>query len=161
MARPEYRTARKDYPEHDIKAGDQYWFVQLKTGPRSSRTLRQKTPFRRSQLTTSEYLQQLYDWEDSKSAMTSMDDAQQYADDIRALGEEQGEKFDNMPDGLQQSDTGQTLESRRDGCEDAAQEIEEVIQEWEDAKKEHDPSGDEAFDESEWLERVKDVSVAN
>lgn len=134
MARPEHRTARKDYPDQGIKAGEKYWFVQIKTGPRSSRTLRQKNPFKRSQLTSSDYLSQLYDWEDSKAECTSMEDAQQFADDIRALGEEQQGKFDNMPEGLQQGDSGQMVEARANACETAAGEIEEIIGEWESAK---------------------------
>jgi len=134
MARPEHRTAAKDYPDQGIAKGEKYWFVQIKTGPRSSRTMRQKSPFKRSQLTTSDYLGQLYDWEDSKAEIASMEDAQEFADTIRSLGEEQGEKFDNMPEGLQQGDSGQMLEARRDACEAAAGEIEEIISEWESAK---------------------------
>lgn len=207
MARPEHRTAAKDYPDQGIAKGDKYWFVKIKTGPRSSRTMRQKNAFRRSQLTSSDYLSQLYDWEDGKAEISSMDDAQEFADTIRSLGEEQGEKFDNMPEGLQQGDTGQTLETRRDNCETAAGEIEEIVSEWESAKDtwdteidqykndlqahkdsqeafdewegiddNEDPEptveaepdlpdhtegeGDElSFDESEWLDRVRDVSV--
>lgn len=208
MARPQQRTARKDYPQQGIAKGDTYWFCQIKTGPRSSRTLRQKTPFKRSQLTSSDYLSQLYDWEDGKAEIGEMDSAQEFADTIRSLGEEQGEKFDNMPEGLQQGQTGEMLEARRDACEQAAEEIEEIISEWEDAKTsweteietyreeyaayeesqaafdeweaaeddslpeptvevepdlpEHTTdNGDNAyeFDESEWLDRVKEVSV--
>lgn len=205
MARPEHRTARKDYP--GIAKGEKYWFVQIKTGPRSSRILRQKSPFNRSQLTSSDYLSQLYSWEDSKAEISSMDDAQEFADTVGNLGEEQREKFDNMPEGLQQGDTGQMIEARAEACEAAKDAIEEIISEWEDAKgtwesemeqyktdlaahKEsqeayndwegiednEDPEpvidaepdlpdntnsdGDEPeFDESEWLDRVKDVSV--
>lgn len=208
MARPQQRTARKDYPDHGIAKGDTYWFCQIKTGPRSSRTLRQKVPFRRSQLTSSDYLSQLYDWEDSKAEIADMDSAQEFADTIRSLGEEQGEKFDNMPEGLQQGQTGEMLEARRDACEQAASEIEEIISDWEDAKStweteietyreeytafeesqaafdeweaaeddslpeptvevepdlpEHTTdNGDNAyeFDEDEWLDRVKEISV--
>lgn len=208
MARPQQRTARKDYPQQGIAKGDTYWFCQIKTGPRSSRTLRQKAPFKRSQLTSSDYLSQLYDWEDGKAEIGEMDSAQEFADTIRALGEEQDEKFNNMPEGLQQGQTGEMLEARRDACEAAASEIEEIISEWEDAKSsweteietyreeyaayeesqaafdaweeaededapeptvEVEPdlpdhtrdNGDNAyeFDEDEWLDRVKEVSV--
>ena len=134
MARVHHRKAAKDYPQQGIAKGDMYYYVKIKTGPRTSREMRSKTPFKRSQLTQSDYLSQLYDWEDSKAEISEMDSAQQFADDIRALGEEQGEKFDNMPEGLQQGDSGQMLEARRDACEQAATEIEEIISEWEDAK---------------------------
>ena len=211
MARVHHRKAAKDYPQQGIAKGDMYYYVKIKTGPRTSREMRSKTPFKRSQLTQSDYLSQLYDWEDSKAEISEMDSAQQFADDIRALGEEQGEKFDNMPEGLQQGDSGQMLEARRDACEQAATEIEEIISEWEDAKStweteietykadlenhkqsqeaydeweaqsededfdEPEPTldvepdlpdhtrdnGDEAyeFDEDEWLDRVREVSV--
>ena len=211
MARVHHRKAAKDYPQFGIAKGDMHYYVKIKTGPRSSREMRSKTPFKRSQLTSSDYQSQLYDWEDSKAEISEMDSAQQFADDIRALGEEQGEKFDNMPEGLQQGDSGQMLEARRDACEQAATEIEEIISEWEDAKstweteietykeekaaheasqeaydeweaqsedegfEEPEPTveaepdlpdhtrdnGDDAyeFDEDEWLDRVREVSV--
>lgn len=142
MARVKHVKARKDYPQYGIAAGEMYYYTKIKTGPYTSRTLRQKTPFKRSQLTQSEYLSQLYDWEDRKDEVSSIDDAQQLADDIRALGEEQREKFDNMPEGLQQGDSGQMLEARADACEAAADEIEDAIQEWQSA-----------------MDRVRDVSV--
>lgn len=134
MARPEHRTARKGYPDHGIKKGDKYWFVSLKTGPRSSRTLRQLTPFKPSQLTTSEYLSALYDWQDDLSKLASMDDAQALADAIGELGDEQRSKYDNMPEGLQQGETGQMIEARADACEQAKSDIEDIIGEWETAR---------------------------
>lgn len=198
MARPDHRKAAKDYPQAGIAKGDLYWYVKIKTGPRSSRVMRQKSPFKRSQLTQSDFLSQLYDWEDNKAEIGSMDDAQGFADDIRSLGEEQQGKFDNMPEGLQQGDSGQMLETRANACETAATEIEEAISEWESAKdsweaeiesykeeraaydgyqtgdgSDDDDEPDEPvapdytitnddgfeFDESEWLERVREVSV--
>jgi type I site-specific restriction-modification system R (restriction) subunit len=203
MPRVETRVARKDYPQNGIKKGDTYYYTSLKLqrGGIIKRSLR---PFKRSELTTSEFKGALYDWEDAKAEITSMDDAQQFADDIRQLGEEQGEKFNNMPEGLQQGDTGQTLETRRETCEAAASEIEEIIGEWESAKSDWESEiedyktakkdyeeylrardewdeesgedeseevsepdvpdntldGDEPeFDETEWLDRMKDVSV--
>ena len=211
MARVQHRKAAKDYPAQGIAKGDMYYYVKIKTGPRTSREMRSKTPFKRSQLTQSDYLSQLYDWEDGKAEISDMESAQQFADDIRTLGEEQDEKFNNMPEGLQQGDSGQMIEARRDACEAAADEIEEIISEWEDAKStweteietykeekaaheasqeaydewedldeeeqedqpepevrdepdlpEHtNDNGDDAyeFDESDWLDRVRDVSV--
>lgn len=211
MARVHHRKAMKDYPAQGIAKGEMYYYTKIKTGPRSSRVMRSKTPFKRSALTQSDYLAQLYDWEDGKAEIGEMDSAQQFADDIRALGEEQDEKFNNMPEGLQQGDSGQMLEARRDACEQAATEIEEIISEWEDAKSTWDDeieeyrtekkffdeetaahdewedldeeeqedqpepevrdepdlpdhtrdNGDDAyeFDEDEWLDRVKEVSV--
>lgn len=134
MARVKHVKAAKDYPDHGIAKGDMYYYTKIKTGPRSSRVMRSKTPFKRSALTQSDYLGQLYDWEDGKADLTSMDDAQEFADTIRSLGEEQQEKLDNMPEGLQQGSSGEMLTERADACETAASEIEDIITEYEDAK---------------------------
>ena len=56
MARVHHRKAAKDYPDHGIAKGDLYYYTKIKTGPRSSRVLRSKEPFKRSQLTSSEFL---------------------------------------------------------------------------------------------------------
>ncbi len=143
MAKVERRKAAKDYPDNGILKGEEYYYVQMKTGPRSSRVLRSKTPFKRSQLTTSDYLGTLYDWEDTKADLASMEDAESLVDEIRTHGEEQQEKFDNMPEGLQQGDTGQMIEARATGCEAAATEIEDIIAEWTSAKEEHDAEVDD------------------
>lgn len=211
MPRVQTRVAAKDYPDAGIKKGDTYYYtkIKLQRGGIVKRSLR---PFKRSELTMSDYLGQLYAWEDAKAEITSMDEAQDMADQIGNLGEEQQGKFDNMPEGLQQGDTGQTVEQRAQACEQAKTEIEDIISEWESAKsdweteietykeekalydtatKAHEEweanadedhpedasgepdvpdepdlpdntntDGDEPeFDESEWLDRVKDVSV--
>lgn len=159
MARPQLRTARKNYGE-TIKKGDQYWYVQIKTGPRSSRVLRQKKPFKRSQLTQSEYLSTLYDWEDAKAEINDMGEAQDFADQIRTLGEEQSDKLSNMPEGLQQSSSGETLTERAEACEAAANEIEEIISEWESERDNFEPDDEsDEFDPEEFVDRVRDVSV--
>ncbi len=134
MARPDHRKAAKDYPANGISKGDMYWYVKIKTGPYSSRVMRQLTPFRASQLTSSSYLGPLYEWQEDKANLHDMDNASELADRIRDLGAEQRDKFDNMPEGLQQGDTGMMLEQRADACETAADEIEEIVSEWEDAK---------------------------
>lgn len=211
MARIKHVKAAKDYPAQGIAKGEMYYYTKIKTGPRSSRVMRSKTPFKRSQLTSSDYLSQLYEWEDSKAEIGSMEDAQQFADDIRQLGEEQQERLDGMPEGLQQGSTGMMLAERAEACENAANEIEEIIYDWESARdaweteietykadlENHQQSqeaydaweaqakededfdepepvldvepdlpdhtvenGDEfEFDESEWLDRVREVSV--
>lgn len=161
MARVKYQKAAKDYPANGIAKGDMYYYVKIKTGPYTSRVMRSKTPFKRSALTSSDFLSQLYDWEDALSDLGSMDDAQQFADDIRALGEEQRERFDNMPEGLQQGDSGQMLEQRADACEAAADEIEEIINEWEAERDNWDPEENdgEDFDDDEFISRARDVSV--
>lgn len=58
--------------------------------------------------------------EDLKSAV---EDA---AGSFRELGEEAQGSFDNMPEGLQQGETGQMLEQRAQRCEEIADELEGV-----------------------------------
>jgi hypothetical protein len=137
MARVHHRKARKDYPEKGIKKGDMYYFAQIKTGPRSSRTIRQLEPIKQSQLTSSDFLSQLYGIEEGfdeivhdESAVEALNDA---ATTLRDLGQEQQDKFDNMPDGLQQGDTGQMLEERANNCEQWADEIEQIASNLESA----------------------------
>lgn len=144
--------AAKDYPQFGIKKGDLHYYTKMKTGPRSSRELRQKTPFKRSQLTSSPFLSALYDWEDSKSDVGSHEDIQGLADTIREIGEEERSKFDNMPEGLQQGDTGQMLEQRAEACETAATELEEIASEWEQALDEHTDLVEQA---EKWADYVR------
>lgn len=132
MARVEHRKARKAYPQQGIEAGDMYYFAQIKTGPRSSRTIRSKNPIPRSQLTTSSFKSQLYDIEDNSfDGIETADELRDVAEQVRALGEEAQESFDNMPEGLQQGDTGQLLEERVNGCDSWASDIESAADELE------------------------------
>lgn len=161
MAKVEHRKARKDYPGAGISKGDMYYFAQIKTGPRSSRTIRQKDPIKRSQLTTSEYLSTLYGLCEQTDDTNDLEDFRTIAEDLRELGQEQRDKFDNMPEGLQQGDTGQMLEERAEACESAADEIETLIDSWNeaDARQEVLDEADEAdgdLDEGQIEDRVKE-----
>ena len=51
------------------------------------------------------------------------------AQELRDLGEECQGKLDNMPEGLQQGDTGQLLENRAQECESKADELESAASE--------------------------------
>ena len=44
MARVTRRKAAKDYPDAGINKGDLYYYAKIKTGPRTSRTLRSIKP---------------------------------------------------------------------------------------------------------------------
>ena len=154
MARVYKRKARKDYPKDGIKKGDEYYIVSLKTGPRSSRTLRSLRPFRRSQLTTSEYLSTLYDIEDDLQSFTLVEELSDIVDRWRPLAEETQGKFDNMPEGLQQSETGQLLEERIQSCENAADELESLLDDWDEDNKTEES-------EADLVEQAKQISADN
>jgi uncharacterized protein YukE len=140
MAKAVLKKAAKDYPESGINKGDNYYFAQIKTGPRSSRTIRSRNPIPRSQLTTSSFKSQLYDIEDTAFyAVSEASDLRDIAERVRELGQEAQESLDNMPEGLQQGDTGQLLEERvnamdgwADDIESTADELESELQEFDD-----------------------------
>lgn len=146
MARVKYQKAAKDYPASGIKKGDMYYYVRIKTGPRSSRQMRQLTPFKPSQLTTSDYLSQAYALQERFNDLTDLttleEDLNGLAEEARDLGQEQQDKYDNMPEGLQQGGTGELLEQRAqameswaDSLEQAASSANEKLPEYEDNQK--------------------------
>jgi len=149
MAKVHHRKARKDYLDAGVKKGDMYYYVSIKTGPRSSRIMRQLTPFKPAQLTSSEYLKAVYGIEESLSHVTDDSDIQEIIMLIEELRDETQEKFDNMPDGLQQGDTGQMLEERIGQCDDSIQELETIISEL----------GDNDDVDDDLLEQAKNISI--
>lgn len=152
MPRVKQVKAAKDYPQFGIKKGDLHYYTKMKTGPRSSRELRQIKPFKRSQLTNSAFLGALYDWQDSKADVGSHEDVTALAERIREIGEEENSKLENMPDGLKEGDTGQLLQSRYDACEAAADELETIASDWETAFDEHEELVEKA---EKWADYVR------
>lgn len=145
MARIQERKAAKDYPANGIAKGDTYFYVKIKTGPYSSRTIRSKIRPKRWELTGSAFFSQLWQIEDERfNSVESADDLREIAEAVRELGQEAQESFDNMPEGLQQGSTGELLEERSSSCDSWADEIDtaaddlennlstfdELIEEW-------------------------------
>jgi hypothetical protein len=133
MAKVKLQKAAKDYPAQGIKKGQSYYYARIKTGPRSSKEIRSLTPIPRGQLTSSAFLSAMYDLEDRLAAVTGpLADLEatldEIATDVRALGEEEREKYDNMPEGLQQGSTGELLDERANGMEEWADSIEQAAQ---------------------------------
>lgn len=119
MPKVEHRRAGKDYPDQGIVKGEMYYYCNMKTGPRSSRVMRSKEPFKRWQLTTSEYFSTLWQIEDRLSSFDGVfSDLEEIIEELETLRDETQGKFDNMPEGLQQGDTGQMLEERVGELED-------------------------------------------
>jgi hypothetical protein len=121
MPRVTKRVARKDYPNSGIKRGDTYyyWKRKLAYGGVVGRSLTYPKP---SQL-NSGFAGLIGEIEQSLDAAEDVDGLRTVAEEIRELGQEQQEKFDNMPEGLQQGDTGQLLEERASQCEEWADSI--------------------------------------
>jgi len=89
-----------------------------------------KTPPRPSQLTLSPFLSA---WRGFSERIEDMDldgnfyaALQELAGEIRELGEEQTNNRDNMPEGLQQGETGLLLETRAEKCEEWASALESL-----------------------------------
>jgi hypothetical protein len=109
-----------------------YYHWSMKTAYSSVKRL-SKTPPKPSQMTLSEFWSQVYELqEDFESRAADFDDIESMKDDaasrIREIGEECREKFENMPEGLQQGSSGELLEQRADSCEEAADAIESLDQ---------------------------------
>lgn len=136
------KSARKANPRYGIEVGDSYYHWAFMVGGRGGPKICSKTRPTRAQLTNSDFLKGLYDIFDEEIGGVEKalndpnvgvdfdcvaDDLEQIAERLRELGGEQREKFDNMPEGLQQGDTGQMLEQRADGCEAAADEMDSAI----------------------------------
>lgn len=131
MPRVHKLTAAKDYPDKGIKKGDTYYKWTTRPGGRGKGIVhRQVTYPRPQQLTSSEFMIAVYDIEDRISALIADDDLggerDSIVDDIRALGEEQSEKRDGMPDSLQEGPTGELLQERADACDQWATDLENV-----------------------------------
>lgn len=131
MPKVDKRVAAKDYPKEGIKKGDTYYYTSIKL-QRGGLVLRSLKPFKNSQLTMSPFKSGFYAaqeaWEESDK---QADDIRAAAEAIRDLGSEAQSSFDNMPEGLQQGDTGQTLENRAMACESCADELDSLADELE------------------------------
>ena len=161
MARVTTQKSRKEWKcggcGRTINKGDMYKRVEMKTGPTSSITKIRcsSCQFKRSELTTSEYKQALYDIQDSVENINSQEDIDNLVSEIESLADETRDKFDNMPEGLQQGDTGQMLESRADSLDSAKSDIEDLTWPDEDKAKE-EIDEDDYDDEDEYNEAVQD-----
>lgn len=125
------KSARKDNPQHGIKAGDSYYWWSMMHGSRGVKHYSMTRPLR-SQLTNSEFLSRLYDLQDNLAGFScdTKEEFESYRDelvsDINELKDEQEEKLSNMPEGLQEGPTGQLLQERADALESWADDLENV-----------------------------------
>lgn len=152
MARVHTLKAAKDYPEIGVVKGDTYykWSRKIPSGGGwRSATFKSKTYPKRSRLTSSEFLGAVYDLEDQISDAESPDDLEGFAEDARGIGSEQEEKFENLPEGLQGSSTGELLQERAQQCEEWANQIEEAANAWRDAIEAADDDDEENEDPDE------------
>lgn len=121
------KKARKD--NEVVKAGEPYYW--WKFGPHFPKQL-SATPPKAWQLTTSPFLQTLYQIQEdiSTAKVTTADDLAElisgWVGQIIELRDETEESLSNMPEGLQEGDTGQLLQERIDGLENWESELDGI-----------------------------------
>jgi hypothetical protein len=127
------KKARRGVPSIGVKPGDSYyWWANRAPGSRSGVKRYSKTPPKPSQTTGNPFYAELYSIQEDIGEATPEDlaDLQEMRDDwvqrVNDLAQEQRDKFDNMPEGLQQGETGQLLEERADALEQWASDLEGV-----------------------------------
>lgn len=155
MAKIEKPKARKEYKcskcGEVIKAGDTY----LKGTPfRMKPVIRcTKCGLRRWELSSSDYVQGVGRvcecWEEDYDC--TEDTAQSIADELSNIRDETQDSLDNMPEGLQEGDTGQLLQERIDNLDSAISDLEAIdyenIKEGELGDSDYDSLTDEAKEE--------------
>lgn len=111
-----------------IAKGESYWWWQFLNGGKNI----SKDKPRRSQLTQSNFLSQLYDLEEriENLSCADKDDFESFKEEIISeienLRDECQSSLDNMPDSLQSSPTGELLQERIDALESWQSDIESV-----------------------------------
>jgi archaellum component FlaC len=123
------KAARKDYPAHGIKKGDEYWWWQGAYKPKQF----SKTPPKPSQVVGSEYLKTIYgmqeglsesEWKEEGDVESNVED---YKMQLEELKSECEEKLENMPEHLRDSsDAGNTLQERIDSLDSAISDLESI-----------------------------------
>lgn len=142
------KKARKDFPEHDIKKGDSYWYWSFRFGG----VHKSKTQPRPSQLTQSTFLSEIYSIQEEIESITSesVEDLESTVDEIKSrledLKSECENSLDNIPDQLKECDTGTLLQERIDG-----------VDEWINNLDSLDLSIDEDIKEEEKKEKIEEL----
>lgn len=130
---PTQQKANKEYKcslcGKIINKGEQYIKHSMNFGPTKVRCI--DHPFKRADLTSSEYLQTIYSLQDDTSfEATCSEDLEQLRDDmineIESLKDETESRLYNMPDSLQESPTGELLQERISSMEDALSDLESL-----------------------------------
>jgi hypothetical protein len=139
-----------------IEAGQPYKFwafmVGGRGGPKIIRCGKPECHPKASDLTRSEFWGAIYRLQEEGFSGATLEDLQSERDDmaerVREVGNEQQDKLDNMPDGLRDGDTGNTLQERIDACEEIAGELEGVdIPDGVEWDPDTDKQGDETDEE--------------
>lgn len=141
-------SSRKDYPEFGIKKGDTYYYWTKRYGGMK----KSLTYPDRKQLTSSDFLIQIWDIEDNISSTNceTFDDfeptIQGFIEELESLRDETQEKLDNMPEQLQYAPTGELLQNRVESIEEMISELENI--DYDNNIDKEDYESDEEFEEA-------------
>lgn len=122
------RKAGKDYPEQGIAKGETYYTWH----PKGANWQRQKTAPTPRQLTANAWEHFLMDTREGVEAlgMLEREDLESAIEELASLarekGDEEDEKFNNLPESLQDSSTGELLQERRDLAYEIADSLENI-----------------------------------
>ena len=154
----------------EIKAGDPYlyWAFMLggRGGPKIKRCAKPECAPKPKDLTRSEFWQALYGLQEEKWEADTIEDLESIKDDVvnqlQELLDSTQEKFDNMPEGLQQGDSGNTLQERIDAVQGAIDELENVDISFEEPEEYKEQALEGRIDEirSELSDVIENVSCS-
>lgn len=121
------KKARKDYPEHNIKKGESYYWWKFRFGGKHF----SKTAPKASDLTQSGFLQTLYDIQERIEGVGVDEDLDSFLTDIKSdlesLRDECQSSLDNMPEHLQESSSsGEMLTNRIEALDSMIDELEGI-----------------------------------
>ena len=145
------KKAQKNVKGSDIKKGEEYYWWKFRFGGKHV----SRTPPKPSQLTRSAFLSPLYELQERIILLTASDtlpdEVSSIVDELRCLGEEQLEKQNNMPESLQDSETGQLLQDRSDNIESMVNDLEAV-----DLDSSNEPEKEEEKQKF-WEEKLEEI----
>lgn len=149
------KSARKDNPV--AKKGESYYWWAFMQGGRGGPKRFSKDRPKQSQLTQSEFWGAIYSLQEQHEYAPSYDDIESAIEEIKSelenIKDETQGKYDNMPQGLQDGDSGQLLQERADTLESVISDLDGVDTSFEEGERE-DGVTDEEWDED--IEMRKD-----
>jgi len=142
MATIKYQTARKEYTcqkcGRQIKKGEKY--IRFKINRFSKEGIRcVDCKPKKSELTTSEFLSRVYELEEELHSLENItieeyiDRVRRVINELNELKDETEEKLYNMPEQLQNSDTGSLLEGRIENLDVMIDDLEDALYRLEEA----------------------------
>ncbi len=129
------KKARKDYPDHGITKGQEYWWWCTRTtvGKAYVSHKHYSTTYPKRSRLTNGFLSQVYSLQEeiNDANPADMDDLQSMRDEwvgqINELESECQSSLDNMPEGLKQGPSGELLQERIDAMSSWASDLENTL----------------------------------